>query len=128
VIPPAQSRSHNPTIRIPAQVHIFALPVDLDNPAEAVQIVLHRASIVQQVGIVAGEILLIAQHRDTLHTAGGVAAQRQPNSLTSGAALGESVFFFYLAACDRADAIVFYMVPACALCDCSVTVQMQPCC
>ena len=53
----------------PAHVHIFALPVDLDNPVEAVKSVLHQASIVQQVGIVAGEHLSITQHRDTLRYA-----------------------------------------------------------
>ena len=48
----------------PAQVHNFTLPIDLDNVEESVKSVLHRAKMAEKAGIIAGENLKIAQHRD----------------------------------------------------------------
>jgi len=53
----------------PAQVHNFTLPIDLDNVEESVKSVLHRAKMAEKAGIIAGENLKIAQHRDTLRYA-----------------------------------------------------------
>ena len=53
----------------PAHVHKFADAIDLHNVEAATQNVLKRAQLVQTAGIIAGENLKIAQHRDTLRYA-----------------------------------------------------------
>jgi hypothetical protein len=53
----------------PAQVHNFTLPIDLDKVEELVKSVLHRAKIAEKAGIIAGENLKIAQHREALRYA-----------------------------------------------------------
>ena len=53
----------------PAHVHHFAESIDLDDVANATRNVLHRAEVAQKAGIIAGENLKIAQHRDTLRYA-----------------------------------------------------------
>lgn len=53
----------------PAHVHNFVESIDLNNTEEAVKSVVRRAGIAKHAGIVAGENLKIAQHRDTLRYA-----------------------------------------------------------
>jgi hypothetical protein len=53
----------------PAHVHKFAEAIDLHNVEAATQNVLRRVQLVQTAGIIAGENLKIAQHRDTLRYA-----------------------------------------------------------
>eukprot|EP00983_Pelagomonas_calceolata_P029577 926867-Pelagomonas_calceolata.AAC.1 len=52
-----------------AQKERFDAPFDLDNPELAVKNVIERGKIAQEASIIAGNNLLIAQHRDKLRYA-----------------------------------------------------------
>eukprot|EP00983_Pelagomonas_calceolata_P000242 8074-Pelagomonas_calceolata.AAC.1 len=58
--------ARNPVIP-PAHVHRFSKDLDLQDVQNVPCSVMARAQLAQKIGIIAGEILKIAQHRDTLH-------------------------------------------------------------